>query len=553
MKTNRPCLEKVNSLGITAGFYMILIIVILLSFSAAGEASPKFLIFHLDAVSSQNFFQYMDEGDLPNMKAFFEKGHMIHHGLALFPGGTETSVPHLKSGLDNSMGGVGWGYYDREKQKVISDKKTFIDLFFTLPRRARASFIYGVPGLDPFNFLPLLNVPELLDTYGVIQFYWFATDPLGHFMGERLYLNSIKRFDGYFGQLVKKLNLDEINVIIYCDHGMSYGRFINIPQGEEIERIVGDNLRAYIHPSIYLKNPDIKDKTAREIVLDSEIDFTFYRENPHQVIGYSNQGKMIFEGNEGKIRYLFEGEDILGYYRSGYNGEWLTDLEWLSKTRDSKFPGVPPNIYNLLLNKRVGDIIIVINPPKIPIFLLRYPANHAGLTNTDLMMPILFRGPQLKPLYDREEMWLHNLYTSIPELSFEDLEPAREKHTFSFWGSNLGKEDLGLEISLSPAYRWNLCFHYDDAIYRSWLEYDLYSSYLIRLWAGAGLQYKEEDLEALVHTRLQVDLGKIQLNYGGQFTQSGWETNTKEVVYQINEHLALEWLIPNRFGLSFSW
>ncbi|MDD5016132.1 MAG: alkaline phosphatase family protein, partial [Atribacterota bacterium] len=517
MKTNRLHFKKNNFMWIILGFYMLTITITLITFSVTGEASPKFLIFHLDAVSSQNFFQYMGEGDLPNLKAFFEDGHMIHHGLALFPGGTETSVPHLKTGLDNSIGGVGWGYYDREKEKVISDKKTFVDLFFTLPRRARASFIYGIPVLDTFNFLPLLNVPELLYTYGVIQFYWFATDPLGHFMGERLYLNSIKRFDRYFGHLMKKLNLDETNVIVYCDHGMSYGRFINVPQGEEIERIVGDNLRAYIHPSIYLKDPDTKDKTARDIVSDSEIDFTFYRENPHRVIGYSNQGKMIFEENEEKIRYLFEGEDVFGYYSSGYNGEWLTALEWLSQTRNSKFPGVPPNVYNLLLNERVGDIIIVINPPKIPIFLLRYPANHAGLTNTDLMMPILLRGPQLEPLYDREEMWLHDLYTSIPELSFGNPEPAREKNSLSFWGDKLGDDNLGFEMSLSPAYRWNFGFHYDDDIYRGWLEYDLYSSYLIRLWTGIGLQYQEQDLNALVQARLQIDLGKIQLNYGGQF------------------------------------
>jgi hypothetical protein len=154
--------------------------------------------------------------------------------------------------------------------------------------------------------------------------------------------------------------------------------------------------------------------------------------------------------------------------------------------------------------------------------------------------------------YDREEMWLHNLYTSIPELSFEDLEPAREKNSFSFWGSNFEEPNLDFEMSLSPAYRWNFGFHYDD-IYRSWLEYDLYSSYLIRLWTEAGLQYNGQDLDALVQARLQIDLGKIQLNYGRQFTQGGWETNTKEVVYQINDRLALEWLIPDRLGISFSW
>ena len=551
--SNKLSFKRMNSFGIIPGFYLLAIAIILLSFSVAGEASPKFLIFHLDAVASQDFFQYMEAGDLPNLKAFFEDGHMLHYGLSLFPGGTETSVPHLKTGLDNSTGGVGWGYYDREKEKVISDKKVFIDLFLTLPRRARASFIYGVPGLDTFNFLPLLNVPELLDTYGVVQFYWFTTDPLGHFMGKKLYMNSIRRFDHYFGNLIKKLNLDEVNLIFYCDHGMSYGRFINVPQGKEIERIVGNNLQAYIHPHIYLKNPDTKDKTAREIVLESEIDFTFYRENPHQVVGYSDQGKMIFEGNEGKIRYLYEGEDVLGYYSSGYNGEWLTDLEWLSRTRESRYPAVPPNIYNLLSNEKTGDIVIVINPPKIPIFFWRYPANHSGVVNTDLMVPILLKGKQLEHLYDREEMWLHNLYASIPELSFENLEPAREKNSFSFWGDNLGGDHLGFEMSLSPAYRWNVGFRYDHDIYRSWLEYDLYSSYLIRLWIGAGLQYNEENLNALVQGRVQIDLGKIQLNYGGQFTQGGWETNTKEVVYQINDRLALEWLIPNGFGMSFSW
>ncbi len=90
----------------------------LMYFSVTGEASPKFLIFHLDAVSSQNFFQYMEEGYLPNLKAVFEDGHMIHYGLSLFPGGTETIYPRLKEGLDNSTGdSVGWGGYDRDKER----------------------------------------------------------------------------------------------------------------------------------------------------------------------------------------------------------------------------------------------------------------------------------------------------------------------------------------------------------------------------------------------------------------------------------------------------
>jgi len=330
MRINRSYIKKISFIGLIPGFYILVLLIILLSFSAAGEASPKFLILHLDGVSSQNFFQYMEDGDLPNIKAFFEDGHMIHHGLSLFPGGTETAVPHLKEGLDNSTGWVGWDYYDREKEKAILNYKTFFYLFSYIPRRAKACFIYGTPGLDPFMFFPLLNVPELLETYGVIEFYWFTTDALGHFMGPKLYEASIRKFDSYFGNLVKKLNLNEVNIILYCDHGMSFGRFINTDQEKEIERIVGNNLLVFLFPYVYLKNPDKKDKAAKDIVLESEIDFTFYRENPHRVVGYFDQGKMIFEEKEGKIRYLFEGKDILGYYSAGYKGEWLTDLEWLS-------------------------------------------------------------------------------------------------------------------------------------------------------------------------------------------------------------------------------
>ncbi len=554
MKANRLYFRKISFIGIIPGLYILVILIILLFFSVTGETSPKFLIFHLDAVSSQNFFQYMKDGYLPNLKAVFENGHIIHYGLSLFPGGTEMIYPRLKKGLDSSTGdSVGWGYYDRDKERVIPGYKTWFYMVSHIPRRARASFIYGAPGLDSFMFLPLLNVPELLETYGVVEIIWFTTDALGHMLGQRLYRASIRRFDRYFGNLVKRLNLNEVNLIVYSDHGMSFGDFTIINQGKEIKRIVGNNLQAFLHPNLYLKNPDTKDKVARDIVLGSEIDFTFYRENPHRIIGYSDRGKVIFEEKEGKFRYLFEGEDAFGYYISGYNGEWLTALDWLTSTRESRFPAALPNLYNLLLNERAGDIVIVINPPKIPYTFMHYMANHAGITNTDLMMPILLKGLGLEHLYNREEMWLHNLFASIPELSFENLEPAREKNSFSFWGSGYGEYNSGFEMSFSPSYRWNFAFRYSDDIYHSWLEYDLYSSYLIRLWTGAGLQYNGQNLEALIQARLQIDLGKIQFNYGGQFTQEGWEINTKELVYQINDRLALEWLIPNGFGISFSW
>ena len=74
MRINELYIKKISFIGIIPGFYILVLLIILLSFSAAGEASPKFLILHLDAVSSENFFQYMAESDLPNLKAVFEDG-----------------------------------------------------------------------------------------------------------------------------------------------------------------------------------------------------------------------------------------------------------------------------------------------------------------------------------------------------------------------------------------------------------------------------------------------------------------------------------------------
>lgn len=547
-------------------FFTVLFLLLFLSLSFAAQTNsdtnPKFLIVHLDAVSSPNFFQYMDEGYLPHLKEFFGEGNIIKYGLSLFFGGTEMIYPRLKKGLGNEVGeSVGWGYYDREKDRVVSDIKTFSHMFSSIPRRARASIIYGIPFFDNLMFLPILNIPQLLDTYGVIELLWFATDATGHALNEKIYLNSIRRFDRYFGRLVKNLNIDEVNIIIYSDHGMSFDNEIYINHVPLIKNVVGDGLRAFLFPNVYLKDINLKDYYAQKIIEETEIDFTFYKkeDNPKYVVGYSASAKIVFEENEdGRVRYLYEGDDVFDYYKDGYRGQWLTDLEWLSLTRDSKYPAVPPNIFRFLSNKNSGDIILVVNPPKIIHTMLNYSANHHGITNTDLLVPILLRGKELDHLYDREEMWLHTLFTSIPTLSFDNIEPKREKNSLSLWGSASEENNYGFQLSLSPAYRWNVVLRYEQEIGKGWFEYDVYSSYVVRLWAGAGLQYQfeESSLEPFLNSRLQMDFGKIQFNYGGQVNLNNlkeWQENRKEILLRVNDKLSLNWQMPNRFGFTISW
>src|SRR6056297_1219801 len=73
--------------------FLLFVLLLLFFITSSAAESPKFLIIHLDALSSPNFFQYMEEGYLPNLKAIFQDGdgHIIPYGLALFPGGTETT------------------------------------------------------------------------------------------------------------------------------------------------------------------------------------------------------------------------------------------------------------------------------------------------------------------------------------------------------------------------------------------------------------------------------------------------------------------------------
>ncbi len=539
---------------------LISIIFLSINLSANGEQDPKFLILHLDAVASTNFFYYIEEGYLPNIQKIFKDGHIIPYGLSLFIGGTEVIYPRLKKGLGNEAGeNVGWGYYDREKEKVISDLNTFFNLFFSLPRRARASFLYGIPGLDFFMFLPIMNIPQLLETYGVVELIWFATDSIGHAIGEKTYIDSIKRFDHYFGRLVERLNLEEVNLILYCDHGMSFKNEIYINHVSEIKRVVGEELAAFLYPNIYLKNIKLKEYYAQKIIQETEIDFTFYKDNnnPKRVIGYSIYGTVFFEENEeGKIRYLFQGEDVFDYSTNGYQGQWLSDAEWLSFTRENKYPAVPPNIFRFLSNKNAGDIVLVINPPKIIYTKLGYSANHHGITNTDLLVPILLRGKDLIHLYNREEMWLHTLFSSIPNLNFENIEPMREKNKLYFWSNFQEGVYPGFEVSLSPAYRWNIALQQEQAIFKGWLEYDFYSSYVLRFWVGIGLQYQTNNLEPFLNARLQIDFGKVQFNYGGQanfYNLRDWQENRKEISYQLNDYLSLNWRIPECIGISFCW
>ena len=89
---------------------LLLVLAVLAGSTTNVQAAKPYLIFHLDAVSSQDFFRELEAGNLPNIERLFAGGTQIKHGLSLYPGGTEMIYPRLKTGTGNHEGhSLGWG------------------------------------------------------------------------------------------------------------------------------------------------------------------------------------------------------------------------------------------------------------------------------------------------------------------------------------------------------------------------------------------------------------------------------------------------------------
>jgi hypothetical protein len=174
---------------------------------AVAAEGPRFLIFHLDAVASHELDLAIAEGRVPNLEAAFAGGARLN-ALTLYPQGTEMLYPRLKAGLRNDeVGPIGWGHYDREDRREVSDLETFWELLNSMPRRSRSSMLYGVPYLDALAGAAMRNLPGLLEQYGVVEFFWFATDTWGHWQGRDRYVRSIERFDTYLGELLCRTSI----------------------------------------------------------------------------------------------------------------------------------------------------------------------------------------------------------------------------------------------------------------------------------------------------------------------------------------------------------
>jgi len=504
-------LHKIHQLTVL-GLTLTIFLTLFSSTALGRDRSGKFLILHLDAVSSEDFFEELESGRLPNIAELFENGQKVRSGLTLYPGGTELIMTRINEGMDNSQGHVvGWGYLDGETGEKKTTVPVFLEMLSGFNRRSRSQFVLGLQGLHHLAGLSLLNIDRIWETENVVEFFWFNSDVRGHFGGRDYHLRSIHTFDYYLGLAARAGKLQGANLVLYCDHGMTTEGVETVRYDELVKQIVQDDLQFFSYPNIYLLEQDRKEQLAKELAMETAIDVALIRVSENLVRGYTSCGSFEITHQDATYAYDFVGEDYFGYSQLGYTGELWSRDEWLKQTIGHTYPAVPPNVFNYLSNPSVGDIVALLNPPQIPYSLPARKGNHAGLQKSDLVVPLLLAGPAFESLPPIEEFWLHELYTvHLPMIDIHERE-RRESHMVSlaYPGS--------LEITLSPAYRWRVGLNISEGRFAPWLEHDVYSSFLTRVWVGA--HYADERLGWQV--RVEGFLGDVGVSWLKKSEQAG--------------------------------
>ncbi|WP_158607333.1 alkaline phosphatase family protein [Rhodohalobacter sp. SW132] len=515
-----------------------------------GADSPKLILIHMDAVSIEVIREEIQAGNLPNIETHFKEQGLLERAITYYPSKTPFIISNIRQAIPSSEGAlVGWeipGFEDEQSYNLVD---SFLTMAFSKHRPARANLFYGLPLTNKLNRPALMNTLDLFDDYPVIEFYWYAIDTFGHFYGKEGYLEKLYEFDSAIGAYMSKLD-DDINIIIYSDHGMVFGEGIEIES--HINELFSDQVKTFSYPSIYLHDLSEIDEVAQSIARETELDFTFYLLDEVSVIGYSEESKLYFDYRDNSIRYRFEGDDPFKYYENGYEGEYLTADEWLLFSAELDYPATPIKVYTYLLNPNSGDIVTSFNNQKFAKTFYSSMGNHGGFSATDVLVPVLVSGPDVDYIGDFEVLWLQELFNEVQDFEFQQ-NPARDKHYLSS-RYNFRRNQTHLTASISPVYRTNFGadLTFDSSGEYSfdtvWGRYDLYRSYLTRLWFGAGIDFRKEDTVGVLSLKHELRIRRFTART--TLDTSGFHRLT--FGYRITPHLTAELNNFTGFGFRFS-
>lgn len=527
------------------------------SFQSSADVSnteePKFLIIHLDGISSEFFLEKMQSGALPNIAGYFDDANIIDHAITYFPSKTPNVITSIREGILPEEARVpSWQYRNRDPHSITRMPASFFKMALSTSRISVTNLIYGIPGFHWMAGIALQNSADSLQDYPVLQYYWFPTDTQGHFNGEEAYRREIRRFDRQFGKLIDRLGNLPVNIIIYSDHGIAFGE--GHRPDRDISNLIGEDLDFFSYPSIYLNNGANPSDYAEQLLNSTNLDFVFYLEAPGRVRGLHKNGEIRFLMEDEKIRYEFSKSDILGYTESGYQQEYLTRDEWLRLTHSSQYPGAPVNIVSYLQNSRAGDMVVLFDEGKYYQTGYSKKGNHGGFIHHELSVPLLLKGPDLTEFKDREYYWVPNLFQEIDGLDF-DNHPKRENHALRTH-VNLRDGSSITELELSPTNRvtYGLSWFHDDlqpsfsSNFNVWGKVDLYRSYISRVWVGAAVAVEKEK-------NLPIFMFQYDLNYRKWLLETRLLTTQNvsfTLGYQVTNWLRLETANLNSVGIRLT-
>lgn len=519
------------------------------AFSAASEDQKpaKYILIHLDSVSSYYLNSEIEAGNLPNIERVIREGGIIDKAVTYFPSKTPTVVSSLRfaTPIEESEL-VSWSGENRETGEFFTGPNTFREMLLSKSRISAFNLIYGIPGFDRLAGIALRNLPDLLDEYRVLEFYWYAVDTYGHFFGEEQYLKKLRVFDKHFGRMMNRLD-DDVNVIVYADHGMTFNK--GVKTHIEIEDLIGDKMTAASYPNLYISDLDEISDIAKQIVDETNIDFTFYKSNDDRVTGYHRDGTVYIHREGPLLRYSYEGSDPFNYFEKGYDGSALSIRQWLELTYESQYPAVPINIYGFLSNPSAGDIITLLDESKYSQSKYSRSGNHGGFTYRDVSVPIILKGPDVEFLYDRETLWLQNLFVEIDNADFDYL-PSRDSHYLSGWHNPDTNANV-TQLNFSPVYRWGIGSEitYTDHLsidrYQFWGKYDFFRSYLARVWFGTGMDVYDGDLSPMAFIRHELRYRRLS----ARSTLSTTGNHRFALEFRIADPLSIQVVNFNSFGL----
>lgn len=138
---------------------------------------PKFIVIHLDAISTEHFFEELSHGHLPNIEAFFSESGITEYSITYFPSKTPTVISSIRDGLPpGSTKLPGWEYLNEERTASQGMLKSFFQMALSTSRLSNTNILYGTPLLSKLVTPALLNTPYYLKDYDVLQFYWYNID-----------------------------------------------------------------------------------------------------------------------------------------------------------------------------------------------------------------------------------------------------------------------------------------------------------------------------------------------------------------------------------------